>query len=111
MLRKEGFQVYLLDEYKASSICPSCEHQLQNFKECINPRPYRRSKNPIVKYHGLLSLYITCVNVLDAKTGPKTLAEEDTKFRLWNRDLGAVLNFRKNLNPVTVGKKPLVNVR
>ncbi|KAG2236350.1 hypothetical protein INT48_008332 [Thamnidium elegans] len=54
MLRKEGFQIYLLDEYKTSSICPSCEHQLENFKECINPRPYRRSNNPTVKCHGLL---------------------------------------------------------
>ncbi|KAI8054733.1 hypothetical protein BDF21DRAFT_430939, partial [Thamnidium elegans] len=85
MLRKEGFQIYLLDEYKTSSICPSCEHQLENFKECINPRPYRRSNNPTVKCHGLLR----CKNqkCLD----PKVLTEEDTNFRLWNRDLAAVL--------------------
>ncbi|KAI8090843.1 hypothetical protein BDF21DRAFT_333280 [Thamnidium elegans] len=81
MLRKEEFQVYPLDEYKTSSICPSCEYQLETFKECINPRPYRRSKNPTVKCHGLLR----CKNrkCLDSKV----LTEEDTKFRLWNRDL------------------------
>ncbi|KAI9366527.1 hypothetical protein BD770DRAFT_438661 [Pilaira anomala] len=45
-LRKEGFKVYLLDEFKTSSICPSCENKLATFKECINPRPYRRSTNP-----------------------------------------------------------------
>ncbi|KAI8083441.1 hypothetical protein BDF21DRAFT_487002, partial [Thamnidium elegans] len=54
MLRKEGFQVYLLDEYKISSICSYCKHQLETFKECISPKPYRRSNNPTVKCHGLL---------------------------------------------------------
>ncbi|KAI8095766.1 hypothetical protein BDF21DRAFT_435854 [Thamnidium elegans] len=123
-IRGKGMKknVYLLDEYKTSNICPSCEHQLETFKECINPRPYRRSKNLTVKCHG----FLRCKNqkILD----PKKVTEEVTKFRLWNRDLAAVLNFkkflislresarrpeifsrgekRKNLNPLTVGKKP-----
>ncbi|KAI9272331.1 hypothetical protein EDC94DRAFT_596108 [Helicostylum pulchrum] len=54
MLKKEGFKVYLLDEYKTSSICPSCDNELERFKECANPRPYRRLKNPTVKRHELL---------------------------------------------------------
>ncbi|KAI9349332.1 hypothetical protein BD770DRAFT_394868 [Pilaira anomala] len=57
-LRKEGFKVYLLDEFKTSSICPSCENKLATFKECINPRPYRRSTNPKVTCHGLLRYFL-----------------------------------------------------
>ncbi|KAI9356038.1 hypothetical protein BD770DRAFT_458312 [Pilaira anomala] len=55
MLKKEGFQVYLLNEYKTSSVCPTCtSSSLETFKKCKNPRPYQRSKNPIVNCHGLL---------------------------------------------------------
>ncbi|KAI9356462.1 hypothetical protein BD770DRAFT_458213 [Pilaira anomala] len=57
-LREEGFRVYLLDEFKTSSICPSCENKLTTFKECINPRPYRRSANPKVTCHGLLRYFL-----------------------------------------------------
>ncbi|KAI9259794.1 hypothetical protein EDC94DRAFT_674853, partial [Helicostylum pulchrum] len=92
MLRNEGFQFYLLDEYKTSSTCPSCDQRLETFKDCISSRPYQRSKNPTVKCHGLLR----CKNQ-HCLVDSKALTEEDTKFRLWNRDLAAVLNFRNIL--------------
>ncbi|KAI9260413.1 hypothetical protein EDC94DRAFT_649047 [Helicostylum pulchrum] len=79
-----GVQVYLLDEYKTSSICPSCDQRFETFKDCINLRPYQRSKNPTVKCHGLLR----CKNQ-QCLVDYKALTEEDTKCRLWNRDLAA----------------------
>ena len=54
MFKKEGFKVYLLDEYKKSSVCPSCKGQLEKFKEVNNPRPFRRNIRPKVICHGLL---------------------------------------------------------
>ncbi|GAA5796416.1 hypothetical protein HPULCUR_001788 [Helicostylum pulchrum] len=62
MLRKEGFKVYLLDEFKTSSLCPSCKDgtTLEKFKEVKNPRPFRRTRNPIVICHGLLRLNTIC---------------------------------------------------
>ncbi|KAG1439072.1 hypothetical protein G6F56_012413 [Rhizopus delemar] len=85
MFKKEGFKVYLLDEYKTSSVCPSCKGQLENFKEVNNPRPFRRNTRPKVICHGLLR----CTN-------QQCLKDADTP-RLWNRDLVATLNFREIL--------------
>lgn len=44
-LKKEGFELYLINEYKTSSICPDCGSELENFKEFINPRPYQCLKD------------------------------------------------------------------
>ncbi|KAG1136821.1 hypothetical protein G6F37_011741 [Rhizopus arrhizus] len=55
MLAKECFQVYLLDEFRTSSLCPSCQNgELETFKKVQNPRPYRRETHPIVDRHDLL---------------------------------------------------------
>lgn len=63
-LHKSGFSIYMLNEYKTSTWCPSCiTGELETFKEVLNPRPFRRKENPAVvrrkeKYtvicHGLL---------------------------------------------------------
>ncbi|KAI9328982.1 hypothetical protein BD770DRAFT_423065 [Pilaira anomala] len=84
---REGFQVYLLNEYKTSSVCPTCTSSLlETFKKCKNPRPYQRSKNPIVNCHGLLR----CTN---QKCLESVSNNNGNNFRVWNRDLAAVLNF------------------
>lgn len=54
MLKKNGFVVYQIDEFKTSSICPVCEHPLEKFKTVANPRPFRRAAMPRVTCHGLL---------------------------------------------------------
>ncbi|CEP17069.1 hypothetical protein [Parasitella parasitica] len=54
MLKKNGFPVYLINEYKTSSYCPACESELEQFKHVRNPRPYQRNKRPTVLRHGLL---------------------------------------------------------
>ncbi|KAG1141528.1 hypothetical protein G6F37_007603 [Rhizopus arrhizus] len=54
MLKKNGFVVYLINEYKKSSYCPTCENELEKFKTVPNPRPYQRKKKPDVLCNGLL---------------------------------------------------------
>ncbi|KAG0752776.1 hypothetical protein G6F24_013382 [Rhizopus arrhizus] len=54
MLKKNGFVVYLINEYKTSSHCPTCENDLEKFKTVPNPRPYQRKKKPDVLCNGLL---------------------------------------------------------
>ncbi|KAI8090832.1 hypothetical protein BDF21DRAFT_334085, partial [Thamnidium elegans] len=51
---KNGFTVYLVNEYKASSFCPRCEHVLETFKTVPNPRPFKRAKMSTIAFHGLL---------------------------------------------------------
>ena len=41
MLKKEGFKVLLINEFKTSSICPNCNSYLEKFKKVVNPRPFR----------------------------------------------------------------------
>ncbi|KAI7903813.1 uncharacterized protein BX663DRAFT_530526 [Cokeromyces recurvatus] len=69
MLKKNGFQVFNIDEYKTSSCCPTCESSLETFKTVANPRLHKRA------------------------------AKMPTEIprKLWNRDVAAVLNFRKVL--------------
>lgn len=85
-LRKSGFSIYLIDEYKTSTCCPFCfSSNLEKFKEVQNPRPYQREKHPLVKCHGLLR----CKSESCLAIG---------KRRIMNRDTAAVLNFRLILN-------------
>ncbi|EIE89378.1 hypothetical protein RO3G_14089 [Rhizopus delemar RA 99-880] len=52
----KGFQEYLLDESRTSSLCPSYQNsELETFKKVQDPRSYQRKKYPIVDDHGLLS--------------------------------------------------------
>ncbi|KAL1935927.1 hypothetical protein VTP01DRAFT_61 [Rhizomucor pusillus] len=90
-LLRKGFEAYLLDEFKTSSICPNCNNALEKFKEVRNPRPYRREKMPTVTCHGLLRC--TNANCLQGK------------HRLWNSDLAAVLNFRIIMDELCIAQK------
>ncbi|KAJ2499038.1 hypothetical protein GGH96_003830 [Coemansia sp. RSA 1972] len=67
LLKHAGFEVYLIDEYLTSKLCPNCNERLSNTHYIPNPRPWMRSKYP---------------------------KRSDVKRRLWNRDLVGVLNFR-----------------
>ncbi|KAI9355503.1 hypothetical protein BD770DRAFT_458851, partial [Pilaira anomala] len=103
--------ILILGNWSASrtSICPSGKNNLATFKECINPRPYRRSANPKVTCHGLLR----CLN--QNCLGKQALTEKDQdniKYRLWNRDLAAVLNFRKIVISLRIiSQKPAIFLR
>lgn len=54
-LKKSKFPVYLIQEYKTSTCCPSCiTAEMETFKEVENPRPHQREDHPTVECHGLL---------------------------------------------------------
>ncbi|KAG0758207.1 hypothetical protein G6F16_010444 [Rhizopus arrhizus] len=93
VLAKEGFQVYFLDGFRTSSLCPSCQNgKLKTFKKVQNPRTYQREKYPITDRHGLLR----CKNQQCLKVVTSTI-EATAKaplYRFWNRAMTATLNFR-----------------
>ncbi|KAG1620233.1 hypothetical protein G6F46_002553 [Rhizopus delemar] len=93
MLAKEGFQVYLFDEFRTSSVCPSCHNGgLETFKKVQNPRPYQREKYPVVDRHG----HLRCKNqqCLNDVMSTMEATAKVPLHRLWNRDMAATLNFR-----------------
>ncbi|KAJ2695387.1 hypothetical protein H4R19_005846, partial [Coemansia spiralis] len=48
MLVKQGFKVYLVDEFRTSMTCPTCEMAtLTTFKDIPNPCPWRCAMQPI----------------------------------------------------------------
>ncbi|KAJ2503460.1 hypothetical protein GGH96_000250 [Coemansia sp. RSA 1972] len=109
LLKRAGFTVYLIDEYLTSKTCPICEEHISTFHKVKNPRPWMCMKYPMVKCHGLLGCQSqTCMEFFDTyddKCGYLGKQEDNkkgekkggVKWRLWNRDLAAVLNFRKIL--------------
>ncbi|KAJ2236119.1 hypothetical protein IWW45_002040 [Coemansia sp. RSA 485] len=54
VLKQHGFQVYLIDEFQSSSICPVCNHGLETFRYVRNLRSWQLDNNPWAKCHGLL---------------------------------------------------------
>ncbi|KAI9358206.1 hypothetical protein BD770DRAFT_419931 [Pilaira anomala] len=106
----------LRNSLRKESICPSCENKLATFKECINPRSHQRSTDPKATCHGLLSLNNLCFRCLNQNCLEKqALTEKDQeniKYRLWNRDLAVVLNFKKIvINLRTTSQKPAIFLR
>jgi transposase len=51
LLKKYGYEVYLVDEYNTSKKCSSCEGINEKFMIRPNPRPYRKGN---ITVHGLL---------------------------------------------------------
>ncbi len=72
LLRKAGYDVYLVDEFRTSCRCSACHGECTTFRECDNPRPYRDGR---ILRHGL----VRC----------------KTCQRLWNRDTNASSNIWK----------------
>jgi hypothetical protein len=55
LLKKHGSLMCLIDEFRTSQCCPSCENcSPTTFKRISNPRLYQRRNNPEVICHGLL---------------------------------------------------------
>ncbi|KAG1054613.1 hypothetical protein G6F43_003387 [Rhizopus delemar] len=103
MLKKNGFAVYLINEYKTSSHCPTCENELEKFKTVPSPRRYQRKKKPNELCNGLLR----CKSFSCLKQQTTVI-----KRRLWNRDQAAVLNFFKILNSLRkTGERPSLYIR
>ncbi|KAJ2502573.1 hypothetical protein GGH96_000977 [Coemansia sp. RSA 1972] len=104
LLKRAGFEVYLIDEYLTSKTCPNCFGQLSNTHYVPNPRPFQRRNRPKVKCHGLLGCQShTCMEFFDTyqhgylgkqEGERKDKSEGNFQRKLWNRDLAAVLSFR-----------------
>ncbi|KAG0785531.1 hypothetical protein G6F16_009428 [Rhizopus arrhizus] len=87
--KKYGVLLYLIDEFRTSQCCPSCENRSPaTFKRIPNPRPYQRRNNPEVVCHGLLG----CTNQNCKVTVQSTSGVEELRERLWNWGLAACLN-------------------
>ncbi|KAI9264658.1 hypothetical protein EDC94DRAFT_640296 [Helicostylum pulchrum] len=54
MLKKNVFVVYLINEFRISSLCPFCGASLQTFKIVPNPLPHKRTSMPTATCHELL---------------------------------------------------------
>ncbi|KAI9471473.1 hypothetical protein BX667DRAFT_64982 [Coemansia mojavensis] len=61
---KLNHMVFLIDEFKISSLCPACHSGLENTVD--NPCPYQRKKHPQVLCHGLLQCQLSTVWILIA---------------------------------------------
>jgi hypothetical protein len=83
LFRKAGYQVYLVDEFRTSCRCSKCEGECVKFKECQNPRPWK--KNETILRHGLL-MCKTCKG-------------------LWNRDVNSSFNIFKIVENIIAGKE------
>ncbi|KAJ2479960.1 hypothetical protein IWW56_002766 [Coemansia sp. RSA 2131] len=95
LLKRGGFDVFLIKEYLTSKTCPNCNGRLSNTHNVPNPRPWMRTKLPIVKCHGLLSCQSEkCLESIGESEGEKEGESKGDVKRWWNRDLAAVLNFR-----------------
>ncbi|KAJ2572243.1 hypothetical protein IW140_000992 [Coemansia sp. RSA 1813] len=111
MLRKHGFKVYLLDEFRTSTFCPGCcENRLVHPEELVpNPRPYpKENRREYVTCHGLLMCQNKkCVEYVADNMKPANHLGKAPVARFWNRDLAAVLNFRHILHSLRqTHKKP-----
>lgn len=81
LLRKQGYKVYLVNEFRTSCRCSACEGTCETFRHCKNPRPW---KNNTIIRHGLL--------------------ECKTCLRLWNRDMNASFNIYKIIQEAIAGR-------
>ena len=88
VFRQNGYEVFLVDEYKTSCMCSKCkceEGRCETFMKRESPKPYRKGKTIIV--HGLLS----CKNC----------------NTMWNRDVNSSTNiFRIAQNAIEGKERP-----
>ena len=89
LFRKNGYQVYLVDEFRTSCKCSNCEGgDCEKFRKCRNPKP---SKNDMILSHGVLickkcsalwnrdenssrNIYKIAYNAINKKDCPKYLS-------------------------------------
>lgn len=98
MFQRAGFNVLLVNEYKTSSVCPTCHQEsLETFMQRPSPRPWR--EGAIVTVHGLLRCKSEiCQQFVNGQLVP----------RLWNRDRVATLNIRSVVDEtICQGVRPI----
>lgn len=82
LFRKNGFETYLVDEFRTSCKCANCSGDCSKFRTRKNPKPYR---NNLGLVHGLLKCK-TCSG-------------------LWNRDCNGSINIWKIMKNTINGKE------
>lgn len=82
LFRQNGFDVYLVDEFRTSCRCSVCEGECETFRECENPRPWKKGTK--ITRHGLLRCKTCKV--------------------LWNRDENSSNNIHK-ISKCAINKK------
>ncbi|KAG1376449.1 hypothetical protein G6F61_007586 [Rhizopus arrhizus] len=80
MLKKNGFVVYLINECKASSHCPTYENELEKFKTVPNPRPYQRKKKPDVPCNGVRASHVLTTSHRNKKKTSKSQSSSRIEF-------------------------------
>ncbi|KAJ1782751.1 hypothetical protein LPJ59_006732 [Coemansia sp. RSA 2399] len=97
MMRRHKLKVVLIDEYCTSKTCPACDGVLEKFHKVPNPRPFRARRRPEVLCNGLLRCVSKeCIAWATQNSGRKAREPEwVADGRYWNRDMVAVLNFRR----------------
>lgn len=85
LFRKNGFDVYLVNEFRTSCMCSKCKNEkgrCEYIKKRENPRPYRTGE---ITVHGLLS----CKNC----------------NTMWNRDVNSSINIHRIAEWAIKGKE------
>ncbi|KAJ1785968.1 hypothetical protein LPJ59_006027, partial [Coemansia sp. RSA 2399] len=97
MMRRHKLKVVLIDEYCTSKTCPACDGILEKFHKVPNLRPFRARRRPEVLCNGLLRCVSKeCITWATQNSGRKAREPEwVADGRYWNRDMVAVLNFRR----------------
>ncbi|KAJ1788795.1 hypothetical protein LPJ59_005473, partial [Coemansia sp. RSA 2399] len=96
MLKRHKLKVVLIDEYRTSKTCPSCDGLIERFIHVPNLRPFRAKKRPTVWCNSLLRCTSKgCIAWVTQNSSRKAHEPEwVADGRYWNRDTAAVLNFR-----------------
>jgi hypothetical protein len=84
LLIKNGFSLYLINEYLTSSVCSKCKGKVEKYYEKDNPKPYKENT---ITVHSLLR----CKNVECGK--------------LWNRDVMASKNILEKAKIILKGEE------
>lgn len=90
MFQRNGYEVFLLDEYRTSKVCPGCDGPVETFKRRRSPKPWKTNE---VIVHGLLRCQS---DVCQQSCGHPS--------RLWNRDDVATLNQRRIVRSMIEGR-------
>jgi hypothetical protein len=89
IFRNAGYKTYLINEFRTSKLCNSCNEELEKFLEIPSKKPKRKGEKEIC--HGLLRC--------------KSVKHESEIFH--NRDKNAVQNMLKIVKSVLeIGKRP-----
>ncbi|KAI9502176.1 hypothetical protein BX070DRAFT_184337, partial [Coemansia spiralis] len=91
VLRRKGFTIYLLDEYKTSSLCLRLLNgKLEPFKWAKHDRYYSRKNRPCAKCHELLCRK----NDKCLENAVKSVPGSPLPTRYYDRDTTVALNYR-----------------